>query len=78
MNQTMSRVAAAAGAAVASVVLFGGAAQAGEPKNQDGPDGPPGTAITVCRDAPPPEDNVLQCRAWGGAPGAGGQATADY
>jgi hypothetical protein len=74
MIQNMSRIAAVAAVSVVSVVLFGGAAQAGDPKNQDGPDGRPGTAIAICRGAPPPGDGVHQCTARGGEPGAGGQA----
>jgi hypothetical protein len=79
MIQHMSRIAAAAAAAAVSVMLFGGVAQADDPKNgdqknQDGPDGRSGSATADCREVPPPEDGVIRCTAWLGAPGAGGQA----
>jgi hypothetical protein len=77
MIRDVSRIAAAVAVAAVPVALFGGAAQAGGPKNQDGPDGKPGTAIAICRGTPPQDDDVLRCTASGGAPGAGGQAV-DY
>ncbi|GAA0938495.1 hypothetical protein GCM10009559_32260 [Pseudonocardia zijingensis] len=64
--------------AAAAVALFGGAAQAGDPKNQDGPPGRPGTGTATCRWLPPTEDHfILQCTATGGQGGAGGAST-DY
>jgi hypothetical protein len=77
MIQNMSRIAAVTAAAAVSVALFGGVAQAGDPKNQDGPDGRSGRATTNCREVPPPQDRVLRCTAWPGAPGAGGHAAGD-
>lgn len=62
--------------AAAAAMLIGGAAQAGEPSNQDGPPGKPGSATNHCRTMPPQDDaGLTQCTAHPGMPGAPGPAT---
>lgn len=78
MKRPVSGIAAAVAAAAVAVALFGGAAQAGDPKNQDGPSGRSGSATSTCRWLPPvQEDFVIQCTASDGADGAGGAAVDD-
>jgi hypothetical protein len=77
MSRGLQRFAALAVAAVASAVLVGASAQAGEPSNQGGRPGKPGSA-TSCRIVPQ-QDNAsqVQCTATPGRPGAPGKAV-DY
>jgi hypothetical protein len=76
VKRHVSRIAVAAAAVAVSAPLFAGAAQAGEPKNQDGPPGPPGSATATCRWLPPtPEGVIIRCTSSPGAGGAGGAAT---
>jgi hypothetical protein len=76
MTRDAPRRAALAVLAAASVLLVGGAAQAGEPSNQDGPPGEPGSATNHCRTVPQQEDDGLTgCTARPGMPGAPGPAT---
>jgi hypothetical protein len=69
--------AALAAAAAVSVLVIGGVAQAGDPKNQDGSAGEPSTATVICRWLPPAKDMIFQCTALPRQPGAGGP-TIDY
>jgi hypothetical protein len=76
MTRTAPRLAALAVAAAASALLIGGTAQAGEPLNQDGPPGEPGSATNHCRTVPPRDDDgSTHCTARPGMPGAPGPAT---
>ncbi|WP_143517384.1 hypothetical protein [Pseudonocardia sp. MH-G8] len=78
MTRIVCRIAAATAAAAVSAALCAGAAQAGDPKDQDGPPGESGTATATCRWLPPMEDDaIIQCTASRGASGAGGSAV-DY
>ncbi|MHA6630518.1 hypothetical protein ACU61A_34200 [Pseudonocardia sichuanensis] len=78
MTRIVCRIAVAAAAATASAALCAGAAQAGDPKDQDGAPGESGTATATCRWMPPVQDAfIVQCTATRGAAGAGG-SDVDY
>jgi hypothetical protein len=75
MTRKAPRLAALAVAAAASAILIGGAAQAGEPLNQNGPPGKPGSATNHCRTVPlQDDDGSTRCTARPGMPGAPGPA----
>ncbi|MHA6621331.1 hypothetical protein [Pseudonocardia sp. DLS-67] len=78
MKRYVSGFATMVAAAAVSVPLFAGAAQAGDPKNHDGPDGRSGSATATCRWLPPVDDGfIIQCTTSGGTGGAGG-ASVEY
>ena len=73
MRRYVSGFATVAAAAAVSVALFGGAAQAGDPKDHDGASGSSGTATATCEWMLPLQEGiVIQCTASGGAAGADG------
>jgi hypothetical protein len=78
VKRHVSGIITVAAAAAVSVALFGGAAQAGKPKDHDGAPGKSGTGTATCRWLPPPQEGlIIQCTSTGGAAGAAG-ASADY
>ncbi len=77
MIRGLSRFAALVAAAAASVALFGGTANAGEPVNRGGEPGEPGTATSDCRTSMPPQGDATTAFCVANAePGAPGPAVA--
>lgn len=78
VKRDVTGILVAVAAAAVSVPLFAGAAQAGDPKDHDGPSGRSGSSTATCRWLPPVDEGVIiQCTTSGGAGGAGG-ASVEY